>query len=464
MREPSIRLNDYYEVYEIPDPAEARSEADRCMNCGAAFCMPEGGYTANHDEPAGCPISNRIPDWNALVEQNRWRDAYDQLASTNNFPEFTSRVCPAPCQDSCIVGINERPIAIKGIERAIIDMAFERGWVMPRVPKHRTGKTVAIVGSGPAGLAAADELNARGHTVTVYERSDYPGGLLRYGIPSMKLDKDALDRRIGLMLDAGIHFICNAEVGNHIDPLELRDKNDALILTTGALQPRDLMLPGRHLRGIVQAMPYLEHAARHQAVDLTDRSDPLHAGGKKVIVIGGGDTGTDCIATALRQGAQSIVSLTRRQQPPENRDHQHPWPGAGGAFSFDYAHSENLAHHGVDPRLFSIQPIAFLPDASGMELVGVEYERLDRPASEHGHISADMAILAVGFVGGDSDGCFRRLGLPISDDHNGSHQKTAMDKVWLAGDARRGASLVVHAIAEGRRVANAVHRALTARN
>ncbi|MEO1235666.1 MAG: glutamate synthase subunit beta [Planctomycetota bacterium] len=464
MRDPALRLNDHYEVYQRPDAAETQREAGRCMNCGAAFCMPEGGYRANDGHAAGCPISNDIPAWNRLVETGRWRDAYDALDRTNNFPEFTARVCPAPCQDACIVGINERPVGIKSVERAIIDRAFDEGWVRPRKPpgNHRTGKTVAIIGSGPAGLAAADQLNARGHAVTVYERSDTPGGLLAIGIPEMKLDKAVVARRIELMQQAGVRFEVGVDVGQTVDPLALHADHDALVLATGCLAGRDLSsayLPGRDLAGVTLAMPYLEAAAAHRRRG-TALPEPLDAAGKHVVVIGGGDTGADCIATAYRQGARSVVNPTRRDRPPEERDAKHPWPGLPGRYALDYAHAEGLARAGADPRLFGVQTLALHPSPKQPGRVGALQIGPSKPSPDTTPqtLPADLVVLAIGFTTHDTPATFAPWSLTPAD----LATPEPRAGLFVAGDLRRGPSLVVHAIAEGRRAAERVQPHLAA--
>ena len=431
------------------------------MNCGAAFCMPAGGYTANNRQPAGCPTHNNIPQWNRLVETGRWRQAYDNLAATNNFPEFTARVCPAPCQDSCIVGINDRPVAIKSIERAIIDRAFENHWVQPRTPNQRTGRRIAIVGSGPAGLAAADDLNAAGHRVTLYERADTPGGLLTYGIPSMKLDKAVVQRRIHLLEKSGITFQTRCDVGRDLDPLQLLAQNDALILAPGALAPRDLDLPGRHYDGITPALPYLQAAARHrtQRQPLPKTLDAQH---KYVVIIGGGDTGADCIATALRQNAASVTNITRREKPPTNRDPQHPWPGPPATYTLDYAHAEGLARHGQDPRHFSLQPMAFHAQPGTTRVRHIEVADIPRRKNKTGHppptrrLPADLVILAAGFTGHDTPALFTPFNL--SPD-NLRHANPAPG-LHLCGDAHLGPSIVVRAIAQGRETAARIQQQL----
>ncbi|MEM7576311.1 MAG: glutamate synthase subunit beta [Planctomycetota bacterium] len=452
MRDPTLRLNDFYEVYERPDPRQVRGEASRCMNCGAAFCVPEGGYLGNDGAAAGCPISNKIPEWNRLVELGRWRDAYDRLALTNNFPEFTARVCPAPCQDSCIVGIHDRPVGIKFVERAIIDRAFDEGWVEPRTPTSRTGRRIAIVGSGPAGLAAADQLNALGHVVTVYERSDTPGGLLTYGIPSMKLDKAVVARRIALMEAAGVRFEVGCDVGRDLNAAQLAANHHATLLAVGALAGRDLYLPGRESAGITLAMPYLEASTRAQRQN-ADPPQHLHALGKRVVVIGGGDTGTDCIGTALRQSALSVVNVTRRQIPGLQRSDKTPWPGPSDTYALDYAHAEGQRRDGQDPRRFGVQPLAFLRRSNG-HVAGLRVRTTHKDGRQTTQdLAADMVILSIGFTGSDAGPLLDAFGF------RGTHPQPTPG-VFVAGDAWRGPSLVVHAIAEGREIADTMNRYL----
>ncbi len=458
MRSPSLRINDYYEVYASPDPQRVQEEAARCMNCGAAFCMPEGGYRANDGSAAGCPISNRIPEWNRFAEAGRWRDAYERLALTNNFPEFTARVCPAPCQDSCIVGIHDRPVGIKSIERAIIDRAFESGWVRPRTPQRRTGRRIAIVGSGPAGLAAADELNAAGHHVTVLERSDTPGGLLIYGIPTMKLNKAVVARRIALMEQSGISFETSCDVGHDIAAADLAAKHDATLVAVGALTGRDLYLPGRNLNGIIMAMPYLEAATRRN-LHRTPLPEGLDAAGRDVVIIGGGDTGADCIATAIRQGAASVTNITRRVRPPSCRSDASPWPGPPATYTLDYAHAEGLAQHGEDPRRFGVSPIAFVSDGEDSNVSAMQIKNITPVATHTELLPAQLVILAIGFTGHDAPKLFEQLGLS-SEGHSLANCNRG---VFLAGDACRGPSLVVEAIADGRRAARQIDHHLASR-
>lgn len=434
-RDALLRLNDFYEVYTPADPEKAQEQGERCMNCGAAFCMPNSGYGQ------GCPIYNKIPEWNELVQLGRWEDAYRRLAQTNPFPEFTSRVCPAPCQDACILGINDAPVQIKGIERAIIDRAFDEGWVQPDTPEQRGGMRISIVGSGPAGLSAAYELNRLGYQVTVYERSDLPGGLLRYGVPNMKLDKSVLDRRIKLMSQSGVQFRVNTEIGREISMDQLAATSDAVVLACGAMSAREIDLPGRSLEGIHQALAYLTSSMKAFQEEALPAID---AKGKHVVVIGAGDTGADCIATALRQGAASVINLANGPSPPTDRDADHPWPAPKGTFKIDYAHKEAAAKQGDDPRQWMISTQSFIEHADESGQVAAI-----RVADEQGtskQIPADLVLLAIGFTG-----------------HNMQHLLGDLPKdlpVIVTGDMARGPSLVVHAIAEGKRTADQIHQQL----
>ncbi|MEM6749148.1 MAG: glutamate synthase subunit beta [Planctomycetota bacterium] len=460
-RPAGVRLNDFYEVYERARPEAAQAEGARCMNCGAAFCMPDSGYGQ------GCPIHNKIPEWNELVRLGRWRDAYDRLSETNPFPEFTARVCPAPCQDACIVGINESPIEIKGIERSIIDRAFDEGWVTPPEPPERaapTGRRVAIVGSGPAGLAAAERLARRGHAVTVYEKDDRPGGLLMYGVPNMKLDKGLVDRRIALLEQAGVRFEVGRELGKDLDPQRLRAESDALLLALGAQRARPLTIDGADLPGVVPAMDYLTHATRAQGKGrTTDRVPPeFDAAGKDVVVIGGGDTGADCVGTALRQGCRSLANITRRGKPPAGRGADHPWPGPAGAYTLDYAHLEGAARFGEDPRAFGLEPLSIERDPESGGVAGVRIR--DRESGGERVVPAQMVVLAIGFVGHAAAEPASRLGLTtdhgvMRGDESG---RTGRAGVYVAGDCRRGPSLVVWALREGMAAAESIHADLRA--
>lgn len=435
-RDALLRLNDYYEIYSPADPATAQKEGERCMNCGAAFCMPNSGYGQ------GCPIYNKIPEWNELVRLDRWKDAYHRLAETNPFPEFTARVCPAPCQDACIHGINSQPIQIKGIERAIIDRAYEQGWVIATPPDKRTGHRVAVIGSGPSGLAAAHQLNEMGHEVTVYEQADKPGGLLRYGIPYMKLDKSVLDRRISIMSKSGILFKNNSAVGENITAEQIAEDADAIVLACGAMAPRDLPFPGRDLKGIYQAVPYLTAATKSVA---SDSPHEISAAGKHVVVIGAGDTGADCVATALRQGAKSVVNLSYPEAPPSDRPPDNPWPEFKRTFSYDYAHQESAAVHGKDCRWWAVNTTAFVASEEEPSHVG-SIDLIDMGDNDKQHrIPADLVVLSCGFVG--------HTAAPLVE----AFESLAVSKpLVITGDMATGPSLVVRAIAEGKQAAQTI--------
>lgn len=469
-RDPKVRMNDWKEVMEESEPGPLlKTQSARCMDCGTPFC---------HQENSGCPLGNKIPEFNELVYQNRWREALDRLLETNNFPEFTGRVCPAPCEGSCVLGIIENPVSIKSIECAIIDKAFEEGWMVPRPPLKRTGKRVAIVGSGPAGLAAADQLNRMGHTVTVYERADRIGGLMMYGVPNMKADKvDVVQRRVNLMAQEGVNFVVNASVGT--DPLysldRLREENDSVVLAVGATKPRDLSVPGRELSGVHFAMEFL-HANTKSLLDsnLQD-GNYISAKGKKVVVIGGGDTGTDCIGTSIRHGCSSIVNLELLPEPPRTRAPGNPWPQWPRIFRVDYGHQEAATKFGKDPRSYEVLTKRFIGDENGvvkgLEIVRLQWEKdasgkFQRKEVEGSEeiIEADLVLLAMGFLGPEPTAA-EKLGL---EQDNRSNIKadygrfsTNVDGVFAAGDCRRGQSLVVWAISEGRQAAAQVDKYLT---
>ncbi|MFW6059930.1 MAG: glutamate synthase subunit beta, partial [Phycisphaeraceae bacterium] len=354
-RPANVRINDFYEIYARQDEHVLKEQGARCMDCGIPFCQSD----------TGCPIDNLIPEWNDLVYHGKWREAYERLARTNNFAEFTGRICPAPCEDACVLGINEPAVTIKSIECAIIDRAFEEGWVLPQPPARRTGKKVAIIGSGPAGLAAADQLNKAGHHVTVLERDDRLGGLLMYGVPNMKLEKRLIDRRVNLMREAGVTFRTSVNVGVDITGDELLHEYDAVLLACGALKGRDLEIPGRDLDGVHMAMEYLTLATKSLLNSNFTDGNFIDARDHDVIVIGGGDTGTDCIATALRQKCRSLINITRREREPDERDDAHPWPGPRGTFYVDYGHAEAAALFDRDPREYGILPKMFVDDGNG---------------------------------------------------------------------------------------------------
>ncbi|XP_062148767.1 glutamate synthase [NADH], amyloplastic isoform X1 [Alnus glutinosa] len=468
-RDPNVRMNDWEEVMEESKPGPLlKTQSARCMDCGTPFC---------HQENSGCPLGNKIPEFNELVYQNRWREALDRLHETNNFPEFTGRVCPAPCEGSCVLGIIENPVSIKSIECAIIDKAFEEGWMVPRPPLKRTGKRVAIVGSGPAGLAAADQLNRVGHIVTVYERADRIGGLMMYGVPNMKTDKvDVVQRRVNLMAQEGVNFVVNASVGT--DPVysldRLREENDAVVLAVGATKPRDLPVPGRELSGVHFAMEFL-HANTKSLLDsnLQD-GNYISAKGKKVVVIGGGDTGTDCIGTSIRHGCSSIVNLELLPQPPQTRAPGNPWPQWPRVFRIDYGHQEASAKFGKDPRSYEVLTKRFVGDEKGalkgLEVVRVRWEKdasgkfqFKEVEGSEEIIEADLVLLAMGFLGPEST-VAEKLGVERDNRSNFKAEygrfSTSVDGVFAAGDCRRGQSLVVWAISEGRQAAAQVDKYL----
>ncbi|XXG82352.1 hypothetical protein AAC387_Pa10g0323 [Persea americana] len=468
-RDPNSRINDWKEVVEDTKPSQLlKTQSARCMDCGTPFC---------HQENSGCPLGNKIPEFNELVYQNRWREALDRLLETNNFPEFTGRVCPAPCEGSCVLGIIENPVSIKSIECSIIDKAFEEGWMVPRPPLARTGKRVAIVGSGPAGLAAADQLNKMGHLVTVYERADRIGGLMMYGVPNMKTDKvNIVQRRVDLMAEEGIKFVVNANVG--VDPeysLEnLRAENDAFVLACGATKPRDLPVPGREFSGVHFAMEFL-HANTKSLLD-SDLQDGkyISAKGKKVVVIGGGDTGTDCIGTSIRHGCTQIVNLELLPEPPRTRAAGNPWPQWPRIFRVDYGHQEAATKFGKDPRSYEVLTKRFVGDENGavkgLEVVRVRWAKdasgkfqFKEVEGSEETIEADLVFLAMGFLGPEST-VADKLGVERDNRSNFKAEygrfSTNVDGVFAAGDCRRGQSLVVWAISEGRQAAAQVDKYL----
>ena len=440
-----IRLQDWREVYEEHDTTQLQRQAGRCMDCGIPFC---------HN---GCPLGNLIPEWNDLAWKGRWRDAIERLHATNNFPEFTGRLCPAPCETACVLGINQPAVTIKQVEVTIIDQAFAWGGVLPQAPERLSGKTVAVVGSGPAGLAAAQQLTRAGHTVAVYERADKAGGLLRYGIPEFKMEKAVLDRRIAQMEAEGTRFRTGIAVGDDLTGEALRSRYDAVVLAIGATVPRDLAVPGRELRGIHQAMDYLpqgNRAALGQAVP-----GQILATGKDVVVIGGGDTGADCIGTALRQGARSVTSLEILPQPPQERPEGQPWPTYPMIFRVASAHEEG------GERVYAVSTVEFVDDGTGavralrvtdVAPVGGRFEPV--PGTER-ELPAQLVLLAMGFLGPQASGLLEQLGVALDERSNVSRDASYMSSVpgvFVAGDAGRGQSLIVWAIAEGRSAAHGV--------
>ncbi len=462
-RDAADRIADFDEVFTDHDTEQLRTQGARCMDCGVPFCQSE----------PGCPIDNLIPEWNDLVYRDRWEEALERLHKTNNFPEFTGRTCPAPCEGSCVLGINELPVTIKNIENAIIDRGFAEGWVTSQQPVERTGKKVAIVGSGPAGLAAAEQLNKVGHMVTVYEREDRIGGLLMYGIPNMKLDKQIVERRIDLLRGAGIRFVTGADVGRSVDVEELVAANDALLLATGATVPRDLPIPGRELSGIHFAMDYLTPTTRSLLSSNLEDGRYIDAKGKRVIVIGGGDTGTDCIGTAIRHGCRSLVNLELLQEPPDERAADNPWPEWPLILRTDYGHEEGIAEFGSDPRVYSVATKEFGDDGNGnvgaLKIVGIDWKntagrwKMSEIEGSERILEADLVLLALGFVGPESYlGEALKIDFDTRSNYSAEHGvfQTSVPGVFAAGDCRRGQSLVVWGINEGRGAARAMDQFL----
>ena len=463
-RDPAKRLLDYDEIYTPHDDQRLITQGARCMDCGVPFCQSEDG----------CPIHNAIPEWNDLVYNNQWREALDRLHKTNNFPEFTGRVCPAPCEGACVLGITDPAVTIKNIEVAIIDKGFAEGWVTANPPQTRTGHTVAVVGAGPAGMSAAAQLNKAGHLVTVYERADRVGGLMMYGIPNMKLAKtEVLERRVQLLKDEGITFLTNSPVGDGSDGStsieQLKAQYDAVLLSTGATVPRDLPIPGREYDGVHFAMEFL--TANTKSLLDSNHADGnfISAKDKDVIVIGGGDTGTDCIGTSLRHGCKSLVNFELFPQPPADRAANNPWPTWPRIFRVDYGHQEASHVQGEDPRVYSISSLNFIADENG-KLTGVRTVNVEMKDGQFQNIPgsekdwpADLVLLAMGFLGPEHE-VSDPLGIEYDERSNylaeyGTY-KTNIEGVFAAGDCRRGQSLVVRAFNEGREAAREIDRHL----
>ncbi len=462
VRDPKTRTRDWNE-YNLPMPEQDLTiQAARCMDCGVPFCSV--GMEIKNGV-SGCPLNNLIPEWNDAVYRGDWKEALMLLMKTNNFPEFTGRVCPAPCEGACTVAISEPAVGIKSIEKEIIDRGFAEGWIQPEPPQNRTGKRIAIIGSGPAGLACADQLNKAGHFVTVYEKSDRIGGLLMYGIPTMKLEKESVMRRVNLMAAEGVEFVTNVNAGVDITMTDLKAEFDAVVLATGASKPRDVEIPGREAAGIHMAVPYLTESIRD---NLDNKGvQTLSAQGKKVIIIGGGDTGADCVATALRQGATSIHQFGHRDKLPEQRTGKNPWPEYPHIFQMDYAHAEAEAVYGADPREYLISTVAFEKDDAG-NLIGLHTVQVDHDVENHKYtqipgterfFEADMVLIAAGFAGATDD-IFTNFNVGQTKRHTIDAAKgfyrTSEEAVFACGDARYGQSLVVTAIAEGREAAREV--------
>ncbi len=440
----SIRIRDWNEVYEKRDPAVLQQQASRCMDCGIPFCHQ------------GCPLGNLIPEWNDLTWRDQGEQAIERLHATNNFPEFTGRLCPAPCESSCVLGINQPAVTIKEIEVSIIDKAFDNNWVKPHAPERLTGKTVAVVGSGPAGLAAAQQLTRAGHTVAVYERDDKIGGLLRYGIPDFKMEKHHIDRRIAQMEAEGTRFRARVSIGTDITWDDLRSRYDAVVVATGATKPRDLNIPGRELNGVHFAMDYLVQANRVVAGE--EVADQIVANGKNVIILGGGDTGADCLGTATRQGALSVTTLAIGKQPPAERTEGQPWPTMPNLFEVSSAHEE------FGERQYLASTVEFVGEngkLTGIKVAETEFvdgKRLPKAGTER-VIPADLVFLALGFTGAEEDTLTAQAQTEFDSRGNVARDSTwatNQDGFFVAGDAGRGQSLIVWAIAEGRAVAAAV--------
>jgi glutamate synthase (NADPH/NADH) small chain len=466
-REPLERITDWSEFHEEMTPEQLADQGARCMDCGTPFC--HSGFMLS-GMTAGCPIHNLIPEWNDHVYRGFWRDAWERLMKTNNFPEFTGRVCPAPCEGSCVLGIIQPPVTIKNIECSIIEHAFAEGWVEPKQIAVRTGKKVAVVGSGPAGLACADQLNKAGHTVTVFERDDRVGGLLMYGIPNMKLDKQqVVQRRVDLMKEEGVGFVVGAEVGVNYPAEKLLSEYDAVVLCTGATNPRDLNADGRNLDGIHFAMEFLRTSTKA----VLDGTEPaLSAKGKNVVVIGGGDTGTDCVATSLRQECKSVIQLEIMPKPADFRQDDNPWPEWPKVFKVDYGQEEAAAVQGEDPRRYLMMTKKFIGEngqltaveVSKVEWIKQEGRTIPVPVSGSEEIiPAQLVLLAMGFLGPEAQ-LLQSLGVEQDSRSNikadEKSYQTSIDKVFAAGDARRGQSLVVWAINEGRAAARECDRYL----
>ncbi len=440
-----VRIKDWKEVYEEQELAQLERQAGRCMDCGIPFCH------------SGCPLGNLIPEWNTLAWKGEWHDAIERLHATNNFPEFTGRLCPAPCETACVLGINQPAVTIKQVEVTTIEEAFGRGDVAPQIPDRLTGKTVAVVGSGPAGLAAAQQLTRAGHTVAVYERADKPGGLLRYGIPEFKMEKRVVDRRLAQMRSEGTRFRSGVDVGVEITGQQLRDRYDAVVLAVGATVPRDLPVPGRELEGVMQAMDFLPDANRVAVGE--EAPGQVTAEGKDVVIIGGGDTGADCLGTSIRQGARSVTSLEIMPQPEQERAAGQPWPTYPSLFRVASAHEEG------GERLYAVSTTEIVGDEQG-RVSGLRLTEVERgadgftpvPGSER-ELPAQLVLLAMGFLGPQAQGLVEQLGVDLDERSNvvrDAQYMSTVPGVFVAGDAGRGQSLIVWAIAEGRSAARGV--------
>ena len=465
-RDAKLRLKDFNEIYTVHQNDKLKVQGSRCMDCGVPFCQSE----------EGCPIHNLIPEWNDLVYKDQWHEALIRLHKTNNFPEFTGRVCPAPCEGACVLGITDPSVTIKNIEMAIIDRGFEEGWVKAEPPKTRTQYKVALVGSGPAGLAAAAQLNKAGHNVTVYERADRIGGLLMYGIPNMKLAKnEVVERRIAILEEEGVSFVTNTEIGDGetsgaLTIEQLREDFDAVLLATGATVPRNLDIPGRGLKGVHFAMEFLTQNTKSLLDSNHADGNYISAKDKNVIVIGGGDTGTDCIGTSLRHGCKSLVNLELFPKPPDSRAPGNPWPLFPRTYKIDYGHEEAAQVQGSDPRTFSVDSINFEGDSDGhvtsLKTANVEMKdgQFRRVEGTEKIWAADLVLLAMGFLGPEHSAT-DLVGIEYDERSNyktkNKSYHTNLEGIFAAGDCRRGQSLVVRAIAEGREAAREIDFFLT---
>jgi glutamate synthase (NADPH) small chain len=451
-RAPQERIKDWFEIYQPFPDERVQTQGARCMDCGVPFCH------------TGCPLTNLIPDWNDLVYHGKWKEAVRQLHATDNFPEFTGRVCPAPCEASCVLGINEPPVSIKLIEKTIIDRAYEEGFIRPEPPAIRTGKRVAVIGSGPAGLAAAQQLARAGHAVTVFEKNDRIGGLLRYGIPNFKMEKHLIDRRLEQMRAEGVQFQINAHVGVNVQTGDLRRDFDAILLAGGAEQPRNLNVPGRELKGVHFAMEFLPQQNRRNEGDTVPASEAILATGKRVVIIGGGDTGADCLGTSHRQGALSVHQFELLPKPPEQRSPATPWPLWPMQLRTESSHEEG----GI--RDWSVSTVSFSGDAQGnvKKLHGIRVgppPKFEAMPGTDFELDADLVLLAMGFTGPVRNGLIDQLEVKLDGRGNvetGDDYQSSVPGVFAAGDMRRGQSLVVWAIAEGRKAAKGIDRFLRA--